>query len=108
MPLQIDKGQVDRQKRLVKVEPHNAAGPQQSLGKTNRPNYFIRGMGLESHIHYGKNHGDNEKRRGPQPDPAVSAGRSHQMMPKSSTGMIATDPLPSIANKNAARLNQYQ
>ncbi len=58
--------------RLVKVEPHHAAGPKQSLGKANRPNYFIRGMGLEFHIHRGKNRGDNEKRRDSQQDPATS------------------------------------
>ena len=35
-------------------------------------------------------------------------GRSHQMITRSSTGETATEPLLSIANTNAARLNQYQ
>ena len=35
-------------------------------------------------------------------------GRSHHTIPSSNTGRTATDPLPSIANENAARLSQYQ
>ncbi|MGD0382724.1 MAG: hypothetical protein ABSA77_04315, partial [Thermoguttaceae bacterium] len=35
-------------------------------------------------------------------------GLSHQTIPNNSTGKTAADPLLSIANKNAARLSQYQ
>ena len=39
---------------------------------------------------------------------SVPLGRSHQAIPSSNTGKITADPLLSIANTNAARLNQYQ
>ena len=34
--------------------------------------------------------------------------RFHQIIPKSSTGNTAADPLPSIAQTKAAKLSQYQ
>ena len=61
VPLRINKNKIQRQQRFVKVEPHHAARPQQSICETGGPICYFLAMRLEPHVHCRKRHGNRKK-----------------------------------------------